>query len=140
MPVDLQALGRAIKETQYRHHRALDSRLSEIGTTLVQWDALRAIARMPGASAHALAGATFQSDQAFGTLATRLVAQGWVERRPGHGRAIEHHLTKAGERIVAAGHPIANEMLASSFAPLNEAQRAQLLELLSRVGANLPLP
>src|ERR1700754_4243585 len=134
MAVELQQLGRAIKEAQYRHHRTLDTRLAEIGTTLVQWDALRAIARMPGASAHDLAGATFQSDQAFGTLANRLVAQGWVERRPGHGRRIEHHLTKAGERIVAKGHPIANEMLATSFAPLNESQRAQLLDLLTRIG------
>jgi DNA-binding MarR family transcriptional regulator len=134
MTVELQRLGRAIKQAQYRHHRALDGRLAAIGTTLVQWDALRAIAREPGASAHTLAMATFQSDQAFGTLGNRLLAQGLIDRRPGHGRRIEHHLTAAGERMLAAGHPIANDMLKSSFAPLNQEQRAMLLSLLELMG------
>lgn len=86
VPVDLEELGRAVKEAQYRHHRALDTRLSAVGTTLAQWDALRAIARTPGASAHELAVATFQGDQSFGTLASRLAAQHLIERRPGRGR------------------------------------------------------
>ncbi len=140
MAVELQMLGRAIKEAQYRHHRALDTRLGEIGTTLVQWDALRAIARMPGASAHDLALATFQSDQAFGTLGNRLVAQELIERRPGHGRRIEHHLTAAGQRMLAAGHPIADELLATSFARLNESERGTLLDLLQRVGGTAAQP
>jgi DNA-binding MarR family transcriptional regulator len=85
MPVELQILGRAVKAAQYRQHRALDSRLASVGSTLAQWDALRAIGRTPGASARELAAATFQSEQAFGTLAGRLVGQGLVDRRPGHG-------------------------------------------------------
>jgi hypothetical protein len=63
-------LGRRIKQVQYKHHRALDARLAAVGTTLAQWAALRAIGRLPGASAHALAVETFQSDQAFGTWPT----------------------------------------------------------------------
>ena len=133
MPVDLQSLGRAIKQVQYRHHRAFDAGLAVAGTTLAQWDALRAIARQPGASAHALAVATFQSDQAFGTLANRLEAQGLIERRPGRGRQIEHHLTSVGTHTLAAGHPIANDILADSFASLSEEERATLLELLLRI-------
>lgn len=133
MTVDLQALGRAVKQAQYRHHRALDAALSGVGTTLAQWDALRAIARTPGASAHELAVATFQSDQAFGTLANRLAAQGFIERRPGRGRRIEHHLTPAGRETLEAGHPIANEVFAASFADLSEEERSTLLDLLLRI-------
>ena len=129
----MQALGRAIKQVQYRHHRALDARLAAVGTTLVQWDVLRAIARSPGASAHALAVATFQSDQAFGTLANRLVRKGLIERRPGRGRRIEHHLTPAGEKTLEAGHPIANDVLGASFASLTAEERSTLLELLLRI-------
>ena len=132
-PGEHQALGRAIKIAQYRHHRALESRLAALGTTLAQWDALRAMAREPGASAHALAVATFQSDQAFGTLANRLETLGQIERRPGHGRRIEHHLTAAGKATLAAGHPIADAILAASFAPLSKAEQATLLDLLGRV-------
>ncbi|MET7454213.1 MarR family winged helix-turn-helix transcriptional regulator [Streptomyces sp. NPDC005574] len=136
MPDELQDLGRAVKRAQYRQHRALDSRLAGVGTTLAQWDALRAISESPGSSARALASATFQSEQAFGTLAGRLVALGLVERRPGGGRRIEHHLTPAGERTLAAGHCIADEVLAACFAPLDAADRVTLLDLLRRVTAD----
>ncbi|OIJ66446.1 MarR family winged helix-turn-helix transcriptional regulator [Streptomyces mangrovisoli] len=132
---DLQRLGRAVKQTQYRQHRALDSALASAGTTLAQWDALRAISRTPGASARELAAATFQSEQAFGTLVGRLAAQDLVERRPGHGRRIEHHLTPAGERVLAAGHAVAGEVLAECFAPLTGDDRAALLVLLDRLNS-----
>jgi DNA-binding MarR family transcriptional regulator len=130
---DLQVLGRAVKQAQYRQHRALDSALTAVGTTLAQWDALRAIGRSPGASARELAAATFQTEQAFGALMTRLAAQGLVERRPGHGRRIEHHLTAAGEQVLTAGHRVADEVLAECFSALPEADRATLLTLLRRL-------
>ncbi|MFF7281222.1 MarR family winged helix-turn-helix transcriptional regulator [Streptomyces griseorubiginosus] len=130
---ELQELGRAVKQAQYRQHRALDSALSAVGTTLAQWDALRAISRSPGASARELAAATFQTEQAFGTLAGRLTAQGLVERRPGRGRRIEHHLTTAGDHVLAAGHKVADEVLADCFSPLPAAERATLLDLLRRL-------
>ncbi|THA30050.1 MarR family winged helix-turn-helix transcriptional regulator [Streptomyces sp. A1547] len=132
---ELQELGRAVKQAQYRQHRALDSALSAIGTTLAQWDALRAISRSPGASARELAAATFQTGQAFGTLVGRLAAQGLVERRPGHGRRIEHHLTPAGEQVLTVGHKVADEVLAACFSSLPDADRATLLDLLQRLTA-----
>ncbi|MET8950421.1 MarR family winged helix-turn-helix transcriptional regulator [Streptomyces sp. NPDC004393] len=133
MAPEPQILGRAVKQAQYRQHRALDSRLAGIGTTLAQWDALRAISRTPGATARSLAAATFQSEQAFGTLAGRLTAQGLIDRRPGHGRRIEHHLTPAGEETLRAGHRVADEVLAECFAPLSEDERTTLLGLLNRL-------
>ncbi|KIZ16760.1 MarR family winged helix-turn-helix transcriptional regulator [Streptomyces natalensis] len=133
---EIQVLGRAVKQAQYRQHRALDRELATVGTTLAQWDALRAISNARGASARALAVATFQSEQAFGTLAGRLVAQGLIERRPGHGRRIEHHLTPAGARVLKAGHQVADEVLVSCFSTLSAADRATLLDLLQRVNAD----
>ncbi|HUR07503.1 MAG TPA: MarR family winged helix-turn-helix transcriptional regulator [Nonomuraea sp.] len=133
MPRELQVLGRAVKQAQYRQHRALDSQLATVGTTLAQWDALRAISRTPGAPARALAAATFQSEQAFGTLAGRLVTQGLIERRPGHGRRIEHHLTPAGEQVLDAGHQVADEVLATCYSALSPGDRAALLDLLRRL-------
>jgi DNA-binding MarR family transcriptional regulator len=132
---DLQELGRALKQAQYRQHRAVDSALSAVGTTLPQWDALRAIGRSPGASASELAAATFQTGQAFGTLVGRLTTQGLVERRPGHGRRIEHHLTPAGEQVLALGHKVADEVLTALFSTLPNADRATLLDLLRRLTA-----
>src|SRR5262245_66060580 len=107
MPTDLEILGRTVKRAQHRQHRVLDSALAPIGTTVVQWDAMRAIARSPDGSAHDLAVATFQTDQSFGTLANRLDAQGLIVRRPGTGRRIEHALTAAGERKLREATAIA---------------------------------
>ena len=132
--MELQQLGRAVKAAQYRHHRTLDRELAAVGTTLPQWDALRAIARHPGSSAHWLAGETFQSDQAFGTLANRLVAQGLVVRSPGQGRRVDHDLTDAGRAMLAAGNTVADRVLEHSFGSLGARERETLFALLERVG------
>ncbi|MFZ7088398.1 MarR family winged helix-turn-helix transcriptional regulator [Curtobacterium sp. RRHDQ10] len=136
MPTDLEALGQAVKRAQYRNHRTMDAALREVGTTLVQWDALRAVERMPGASAHDLALATFQSDQAFGTLANRLVDRGLVIRSAGRGRRIEHRLTDEGAAVLEAGHVVTADVLPGLFAPLDEQARATLMALLGELTAD----
>lgn len=133
MPIDLKLLGRTLKQVQYQQHRSLDEQLSAAGTTLVQWDALRAIERNPKASAHTLALATFQSDQAFGTLANRLETQGLIDRRPGEGRRIEHKLTSKGQQALKAGQQIMSEVLADLFSVLSEKEQQTLLGLLTRL-------
>ena len=133
MASDLQPLGLAIKRVQHRHHRTLDAALIEIGTTLAQWDALRAIARHPESSSHKLAGLTFQTDQSFGALANRMVDRGLIRRVAGEGRAILHHLTPEGEAMLAAGNAVADRILAASFAPLAKTERRQLQGLLAKL-------
>jgi DNA-binding MarR family transcriptional regulator len=108
----------------------MDAALREVGVSLVQWDALRAIDRMPGASGHDLAVVTFQSDQAFGTLANRLDDRGLIVRTSGHGRRIEHELTEEGRQALADGHAAANGILDELFDPLGQEDRATLLRLL----------
>ncbi len=133
MSVDLQHLGRAVKRLQHKHHRALDARLIEIGTTLAQWDALRAIDQHPESSSRRLAGLTFQTDQSFGALAGRMVERGLIERVPGGGRTLLHVLTREGRAMLARAHAVANEVIAESFAPLSAAERKQLRALLERL-------
>jgi DNA-binding MarR family transcriptional regulator len=133
MPSDLQALGLAIKRVQHKHHRTLDAALIEVGTTLAQWDALRAIARHPESSSHKLAGLTFQTDQSFGALANRMVDRGLIRRVAGAGRAILHHLTPEGEAMLEAGNAVAERLLTASFAPLAKAERQHLHTLLAKL-------
>ncbi|HEY6033767.1 MAG TPA: MarR family winged helix-turn-helix transcriptional regulator [Kofleriaceae bacterium] len=130
---ELQAVGRLLKRVQYRNHRAMDRALAEIGTTLVQWDALRVISEQPSAAAHALAVATFQSDQSFGTLATRLESQGLIRRSPGKGRAMQHHLTAAGVKMLARGTDVSRVVVGRAFSALSKADVAKLRELLQRI-------
>jgi DNA-binding MarR family transcriptional regulator len=132
MPIAVQELGRAVKQLQYRHHRGMDRKLREVGTSLAQWDALRAIATRPNSSAHALAEMTFQTDQSFGALANRLVKRGMIERVAGPGRAIRHRLAPRGEATLRKGHEVVGPVLESSFAPLTSRQREELHRLISR--------
>ncbi|MGJ4846096.1 MarR family winged helix-turn-helix transcriptional regulator [Leifsonia sp. Le1] len=136
MTTNLEVLGQTIKRAQYRNHRTMDAALHDVGISLVQWDALRAIERMPHASGHDLAVATFQSDQSFGTLATRLVARGLISRSAGRGRRIEHALTDAGHAALADGYRVASGVLDELFAPLDEDQRATLLAVLQVLTAD----
>ena len=129
----IEQLGRAIKVAQWRHHRAIDGRLRALGSTLAQWDTLRAIDTFPGASGHDLAMATFQSDQAFGTLANRLLAQDLITRTPGEGRRIQHHLTPKGKALLEAGRAEARDVFHTSFADLSPDERTLLKTLLDKL-------
>ncbi|WP_371495087.1 MarR family transcriptional regulator [Kitasatospora sp. NBC_00374] len=133
MSTSLQELGRAVKRLQNRHHNALNAGLRELGVSLVQWDALRHLDQRPDASLHDLAQLTFQTDQAFGTLAARMVDRGLIERVPGPGRAVRHRLTDRGRQVRHAGDEIMERVLAESFAPLSPEQRATLGGLLDRL-------
>jgi len=121
-----------------QHHRALNGGLEGLGISLVQWDALRHLDENPGASLHDLAQLTFQTDQAFGTLAARMIARGLIERVPGPGRAVHHRLTAKGEQLRDAGGTIVDRVIAESFRPLSTEQR-ELLDALLQLLVRPPL-
>ena len=121
----LPQIGLAVKRLQHRHHRGGDAALAALGLTLVQWDALRHIAENPGASLHDLAQLTFQSDQAFGTLASRMVDRGLIERLGGPGRAVRHRLTERGDRLRVEGQRVVEGVLTESLSPLTADELAQ---------------
>jgi DNA-binding MarR family transcriptional regulator len=129
-----QNTGRLLKRAQWRNHRAADRALASVGTTLPQWDALRAISESPDSSAHDLAIVTFQSDQAFGTLANRLEAQGLILRTSGRGRRVEHALTAEGQRMLEAGLEVTRATSERAFADLSASEVSTLHDLLERVG------
>nr|WP_205865111.1 MarR family transcriptional regulator [Planctomonas sp. JC2975] len=116
----------------------MDTALRGIGVSLVQWDALRAVERMPGASGHDLASATFQSDQSFGTLASRLIERGLIDRSAGRGRRLEYTLTQHGRAVLEHGRIEATTALRELFSPLDEAQRSALLDTLTALTRGEP--
>jgi DNA-binding MarR family transcriptional regulator len=128
-----ETLGWLVKRLQHRHHRALDENLAALEVSLVQWNALREIARHPGAPQRQLAEHTFNSVQAFGTLVARLQARGLVERRPGLGRATAHRLTARGKKVLREGQEVMSSVVAASFGRLSGRERAELARLLVKV-------
>ncbi len=115
----LRDIGLSVKRLQMRHHRAMNAALARYDITIVKWDALRHLDENPGASLHDLARLTFQSDQAFGTLAGRMIERGLIERIEGAGRAVRHRLTEEGRKLRRAGDKVAERVLTESFAPLS---------------------
>jgi DNA-binding MarR family transcriptional regulator len=126
----LRDTGLMVKRLQMRHHRGMNAALADLGVSLVQWDALRHLHENPGASLHDLAQLTFQTDQAFGTLAARMEKRGLIERVPGPGRAVRHRITPEGERVREAGTALVEDVLEASLAALSPAQRETFAQLL----------
>jgi DNA-binding MarR family transcriptional regulator len=126
-------MGLMVKRLQMRHHHAANAALADLGVSVVQWDALRHMDENPGASLHDLAQLTFQTDQSFGALASRMESRGLIERVPGPGRAVRHQLTAEGERLRQAGAQLMQAVLSESFSPLSVAQQQALEGLLRRL-------
>ena len=122
-----------IKHIQHRNLRLLETKLAPLGISMIQWNTLRTVDRYPRACMHRLAALTFNSDQAFGTMAIRLRKLGLIERLPGAGRATIHGLTPKGRTLLEAGRPLVQEVLSRTFAPLSEAQCALLKGLLGKL-------
>ena len=122
-----------MKRLQVRHHRAANAALAALDVTLVQWDALRHLDQNPGASLHDLAVLTFQSDQAFGTLAGRMIERGLIERVRGPGRAVRHRLTPRGIELRRAGDAIVDRVLVETLGSLSPKQLATLDSLLLKI-------
>ena len=132
----LQEVGLAVKRLQWRHHRAANARLAELGLSLVQWDVLRHLDARPEASLHDLAVLTFQTDQSMGALAGRMIKRGLLVRVAGPGRAVRHRLTERGEETRQAGSERLDAVLRESFGALAPEQIDQLHELLTLTDNN----
>lgn len=133
MPRDVGEIGLSVKRLQMRHHRRVNERLAPLGISIVQWDALRHLHENPDASLHDLAQLTFQTDQSFGTLATRMIDRGLIERVPGPGRAVRHRLTDKGDDLREKAGEIVRRTLTESFSPLTDEELQTFGDLLARV-------
>jgi DNA-binding MarR family transcriptional regulator len=133
MARSVQEVALLVKRLQHRHHRALTIALAGLGISLVQWDTLRHLHCNPDASLHDLAQLTFQTDQSFGTLATRMAERGLIERVDAPGRAVRHRLTQKGEHLRQSGDALVTEVFQQSFAPLTRLQLNDLGALLHQL-------
>jgi DNA-binding MarR family transcriptional regulator len=129
--VSNQQVGLAVKRLQARHHREGNRSLAPLGLSLVQWDVLRHLHAEPTASLHRLAELTFQTDQAMGELARRMIDRGLLSREAGPGRIVRHTLTTDGDRARTAGAAAVDGVLDGTVGRLGAEDRATLLRLLT---------
>ena len=132
--VALKEIGLAVKRLQWRHHRESNRRLTPVGLSLVQWDVLRHLFEEPDASLHRLAELTFQTDQAVGELARRMVERGLLRREAGPGRIVHHRLTDEGDQARTTGADVLDTLLDETLGNLTVPERRELLRLLTKAG------
>lgn len=129
----LREIGASVKRLQVRHYRAMNAELAHLDISPVQWDALRHLDQNPGASLHDLARLTYQTDQAFGALAGRMVDRGLIERAPGPGRAVRHRITDKGHALRMAADAVVDGVLEVAFSSLTTQELSTFDSLLTRL-------
>ena len=127
-------VGYNLKITQHRLRLRLDAELAGLGVTSAQNAALLAIAGNPRISNADLARAAFVTPQTMQGVLVNLEKSGLIRRspHPEHGRVIMTELTKAGQKVVAAGTTAANTVEQQMLSKLSKKEVAQLNDLLKR--------
>ncbi|PZR07436.1 MAG: MarR family transcriptional regulator [Archangium gephyra] len=132
--LDTEWVGYNLKVTQHRLRLRLDAQLAELGITSAQNAALLAIAGNPRISNADLARAAFVTPQTMQGVLVNLEKSGLIRRspHPEHGRVIMTELTRAGQKVVAAGTTAANTVERQMLSKLSAKEVAQLNALLKR--------
>ena len=118
---------------------SFDQRAQALGLTRAQWRVLVHLAPRQGINQSALADILELDAVTMGRHVDRLERDGWLERRadPGDRRAWRLHLTEASRPTLERMDRIATEMQAAALDGVSPADRARLIEMLSRIKANL---
>jgi DNA-binding MarR family transcriptional regulator len=128
-----------LKITQHRLRLRLDAELAALGVTSSQNAVLLAISGNPRISNAELARAAFVTPQSMQGILVNLERDGLIKRtpHPEHGRVIMSELTKAGQKVVAAGAEAAEAVEKQMLSLLSVKETEQLNELLQRCAAAL---
>ena len=112
-------------------------RAAALDFTRPQAGLLRLISREPGQSQQAVASRLGTPPSRLVALVDGLEQRGLIERRrnPGDRRNYALHLTAAGEQAMAALSQVASDHEQAISAPLTQAERARLSQLLAKLAA-----
>ena len=110
-------------------------RLESLGLTPRMWGAMNVLDHEGAVTQQQLGRAIGMDPSSMVSTIDELEARGWVERRrhPTDRRAHALHITDAGRETLARGRRLARGAQDELLAPLDEAERAQLHELLLRL-------
>ena len=126
-------IGYVLRRVTQRHLAIFSEVIPEVTTT--QFAVLARLAELGAQSQNHLGRATAMDGATIKGVVDRLVRQGLVETRPDpqDRRRLTVALSAAGQRLFAARIADAQMVTARTVEPLTTAERAQLLQLLSRL-------
>jgi DNA-binding MarR family transcriptional regulator len=137
-----QSIGFTVSSIGYAVGRRFHQTLAPLQLEPREFALLRAVGVAEGQSQQALAERLQIPPSRMVAFVDALQARGLLERRhnPLDRRARALHLTDEGRELLARAIALAIELEADLCAELSAVERAQLLELLQRVGRQLGLP
>jgi len=122
--------------------KRFDFRARAMGMTLAQWRTIMAVDSDEGLTQRRIAAMLEVGEVTAGRLIDRLVAQGWVTRKPDPAdrRAYRIYVTPAVESKREQLAALAREEHEITFAGFTAAEEALLSDMLDRILANLGKP
>ncbi len=128
-------VGHLLRRAHQRHAALFQERIGSAALTPMQWAALFSLVRHGPTTQNKLGRLTAMDPATTQGVVRRLVARGLVARSadPTDRRTRLLSATEGGRALVAATLPIARAISDATLAPLDEAERAIFLKLLSRM-------
>jgi DNA-binding MarR family transcriptional regulator len=132
-------LGFLLKDTSRRYTRRFEERAQALSLTLPQCRALLHLENNEGVSQKRLSELTELDPMTLVRILDRMEADGWVQRRfdPTDRRAHTLWLTPRAKPVLEHIAHLIAEIRAETLHGLSNEERSKLIELLSRVHANL---
>jgi DNA-binding MarR family transcriptional regulator len=139
MPNTDEYIGVVISDVARLLRTEFDRRVRRLGITRAQWLVLTRLHRRPGASHSELAEMMEVEKATAGRMIDRLVANGWVERRPQRDdrRVKRVYLTREAERVHKRIWRVAEATVDSALTDLSAPESKQLMVLLQRIKKTL---
>ncbi len=137
---ELEPLVSAYAELYSRLMRLLDRQMAEQGASLARTKILLRLEKRGPLRATNIAEFFSLSPRTVTEAIDALEREGLLERQPDPSdrRAKLIHLTEKGRAAVNRTAPIRHQIIAQTFGVLDERERAQMLEMLQKVAAQLP--
>ena len=134
-----ETIGFLLNDTARLFRRAFNARTKQSGITALQWRLISYLKRHEGIRQGPLAELIEVEPITLSRMVDRLVEAELVERRadPTDRRAWRLYLTPRTGAIVGGMRDIADALTEEATEGLSAAERAQLIELVERVRANL---
>ena len=135
-----RSFGFLLQDVARLMRRNFNRRVSALGLTQAQWQALAHISIREGLSQAALADILEVQPISVARLIDRMEAADWIERRPDpkeDRRAVQLYLKEKAEPILDQMWAYGTLTRAEASKGLNEKEKEMLMDLLSRMRVNL---
>jgi DNA-binding MarR family transcriptional regulator len=136
-PALVRNTGYLISRLGFYASKQFAERLATVGLTPRMWGAMNMLDHEGDVTQQQLGRAIGMDPSSMVSTIDELEAKGWVERRrhPTDRRAYALHITDAGRESLTGARRLAGGAQNELLAPLDEAERAQLHDLLLRLVA-----